>query len=337
MRRFTTILLGILMVSGVGCTQKSDQAEEQSIVVYAGRSKSLVDATFEKFREETGIQVEVRYASTSELAIALAEEGEATRADIFWAQDAGALGSVSAAGMLELLPEDVQAAVPDHFRSQSGDWIAVSGRARTLAYSPEHTKGETLPSSVFDLTSPQYKDRVGWAPLNASFHSFVSAMRTLHGDEITREWLVDMKSNGAKSFSNNSSIVRGIADGEVDVGLPNHYYLLRFKNEDADFPVEQTFFSQGDAGNLLNIAGVGILRTSESKGAALSFVRFLLSTEMQSFFVETTFEYPVTDSAAGPTGMTSAESLESLRPSIDLNALRDLDATMRMLRDANIL
>lgn len=337
MSRFSVLLVGLVLLGMVGCTGKPEPASSDTIVVYAGRSKSLVESAFEKFTEETGISVEVRHASTSELAIALAEEGESTRADVFWAQDAGALGSVSQAGMLQALPDEIQNLVPPRYRSSTGDWVAISGRARTLAYSPERVDENVLPGSVFDLTSPDYRGRVGWAPLNASFHSFVSAMRSLHGDPATLEWLQAMNDNGAKSFSNNSSIVRGIADGEVDYGLPNHYYLLRFKNEDAEFPVAQTFFERGDAGNLLNIAGVGLLKTSQSKEAGLEFVRFLLSEEMQSFFVENTFEYPVTDSTQGPTGMDSIDKLDSLKPALDLNALRDLDATMTMLRDAGIL
>ncbi len=337
-------LVGVLLASSLfgsilfgGCSEKDAKQQSDALVVYAGRSKSLVEPAFDRFTEKTGIPVEVRHASTSELAIALAEEGSASRADVFWAQDAGALGSVSAAGMLDPLPTEVQAAVTERYRSSTGDWIAISGRARTLAYSPERTADEQRPMSVFELTDSRFRNRVGWAPLNASFHSFVSAMREVHGDAVAREWLTDMKANGAVSFSNNSSIVRGIADGEVDYGLPNHYYLLRFKNEDNNFPVEQEFFQRGDTGNLVNIAGVGILQTSKNKDAAMAFVQFLLSPEMQDYFAETTFEYPVIGTNESVSSAVNSSTLDSLSPTLDLNALRDLEATMEMLREEEIL
>lgn len=323
------VLLVIILFFASACTSTSD---ESVLTVYSGRSESLVAPVIDAFQEASGIRVEVRYGDTAQLAVALSEEGSASKADLFWAQDAGALGALSSNAQFDVLPDSLLDKVSASMHSVDGAWVATNGRARVLAYSSERVQEGSLPTSVMELANVQYKDRVGWAPTNGSFQSFISAMRELVGDDATRAWLVAMKANGAKSYPKNSAILQGIANGEVDLGLPNHYYLFRFKSEDADFPVEQTNFAAGDPGNLVNVAGVGILKTSSSKSAALQFVSFLLSSEVQQFFVDNTFEFAVTKEQLQANG-----SIESVMPEIDLNSLRKLESTLDLLREVELL
>ena len=93
----------------------NDEEVSSSLVIYSGRSESLVQPIIDQFADETGINGEVRYGSTSEIAGVLLEEGENSPADLFYAQDPGGLGAVSAAGMLAQLPEATTNLVPARF------------------------------------------------------------------------------------------------------------------------------------------------------------------------------------------------------------------------------
>ena len=188
MLRYLVGVLGLFLT--VWTVNATDTRE---LVVYSGRSKGLVHPIIKQFEKETGITVKVRYGNTAQLAVALLEEGEKSPADLFWAQDAGALGAVSKQGLFQKLPESILSKVPDKFRNVEGTWAATSGRARVLAYAPERVKAEELPNSIFDLTDEKWKGRIGWAPQNASFQAFVTAMRVLEGEEKTEEWLRGMK------------------------------------------------------------------------------------------------------------------------------------------------
>jgi iron(III) transport system substrate-binding protein len=328
-------LVGVLsLLLAIGTVSATDTRE---LVVYSGRSKGLVHPIIKQFEKETGITVKVRYGNTAQLAVALLEEGEKSPADLFWAQDAGALGAVSKQGLFQTLPESTTSKVPDKFRNSEGMWIATSGRARVLAYAPERVKAEELPKSVFDLTDAKWKGRVGWAPQNASFQAFVTAMRVLEGEEKAEEWLRGMKANGAESYPKNTPIIRGLAAGEIDLGLPNHYYLMRFKKSDSGFPVEQTFFASGDAGNLVNVAGIGILKSSTHANEVNSFVEYLLSPKVQQFFISEVFEYPVTDAVIPSEKLLPLNELLKRTPEINLEKLDDLEGTLRLLREADIL
>lgn len=313
--------------------------DAKELTLYSGRSKSLVKPILEKFENETQIKVKVRYGGTAEFAVALLEEGENSPADLFWAQDAGALGAVSKRGLFQQLPDTIPSKVPEKFRDSGGMWVATSGRARVIAYASDQIKSGDAPDSIFDLTDSKWKSRVGWAPQNASFQAFVTSMRVGIGEEKTEEWLRGMKANETKSYPKNTPIIKALAAGEIDLGLPNHYYLLRFKKTDSEFPVEQAFFKPGDPGNLVNIAGIGHLKTSHHPDEALALIQFLLSSQAQQYFSSQVFEYPVTNNAVpdpNPKLVPLSELLERT-PKINLGDLDDLEGTLKLLRKVEIL
>ena len=309
----------------------------ETLTLYSGRSKSLVDPIIQQFEKETGIEIKVSYANTTHLVAKLRTEGDKSPASLFWAQDAGALGTVSKNGLFAKLPESILSKVPETFRHTDGLWLATSGRARVLAYSPERVSADALPDSIFDLTQPKWKGKVGWAPRNASFQAFVTAMRTQVGEKRAEQWLRDMKANGAKAYQKNTPIIEALAAGEIDLGLPNHYYLFRFKKRDSKFPVEQSFFKANDPGNLVNIAGIGLLKNSENQETALKFIEYLLSPKAQQYFVSEVFEYPVTEGVIPNANLLPLTELLKIVPTFNLNEMDDLEGTLKLLRRVDIM
>jgi iron(III) transport system substrate-binding protein len=313
------------------------QADEPAgpVTVYSGRNEELVQWAFDDFTADTGIEVEVRYGDTAELAATILEEGDASPADVYFAQDAGALGALEAENRFVTLPDDLLDRVDPNFRSPSGAWTGVTGRARVIAYNTDTLTEDDVPDSVFDLTDPEWQGRVGWAPTNGSFQAFVTAMRISEGEDVAREWLEDMLANDPLVFSNNTGIVEGVARGEADVGLVNHYYLYRFLAEDPDFNVANKFLA-GDIGGLVNIAGVGVLETSENQDAAMELVRYLLGEEVQTFFGQETdaLEFPLVDDIDSPE-LPAIDSLDA--PEVDLSRLEDLQGTLELLNEVGAL
>ena len=335
LRLFNYILPVLLILTLIGPVVGSDHAE--TLTIYSGRSKSLVEPIIKQFEEKTGIQVKANFGGTTQLASALLTEGDKSPAALFWAQDAGALGAISKKEMFEKLPESILTKVPSGFRDVEGFWVATSGRARVLAYAPDRVKMEELPQSIFDLTQPVWKGKVGWAPTNGSFQAFVTAMRVQVGEEQTAEWLRGMKANGAKKYAKNTPIIEALAAGEIDLGLPNHYYLLRFKKADSDYPVAQTFFKASDPGNLVNVAGIALLKSTENKETALKFVNFLLSAKAQQYFTSDVFEYPVIEGVTQNPNLVPLSELIQAAPVFNLNDMDDLDGTVKLLQKVEVL
>jgi iron(III) transport system substrate-binding protein len=312
-----------MLVPVTGCG-----GEDADLTVYSGRNEQLIGDLVKDFEERSGLNVEVRYGDSAELAAQIAEEGDNSPADVFFAQDAGALGSVEP--QLAPLPPRIQQQSPERYRDPEGRWVGASARSRVVAYDSRELQPEDLPDSILDFTKPEWKGRIGFPPTNASFQAFISAMRLELGDEKTREWLEGIKANEPKTYENNIQTEEAIARNEVDVGFVNHYYAYELRHEQPNFPVRNHFLKKGDPGSLVNAAGAGVVRTTDSKPDAERFVNFLLSREAQVYFADTLYEYPVAAGVQPPDGLPPLDDLQG--PSIRLADLGgQLRSTLQML------
>ena len=311
-------------------------ADPGSLVIYSGRSESLVEPIIGQFADLTGIQVDVRYGSTAELAATILEEGSNSPADVFFAQDPGGLGAVADAGMLAELPEGLLNRVEARFRSPEGNWVGVSGRARVVVYNTDKLSQEDLPDELNGFGDPKWQGRIGWAPTNGSFQTMVTAMRQVWGEESTSEWLEGILANDPVVYENNTSIVAAVGAGEVDVGFVNHYYLYRFLQEEGEeFPARNYFLPGGGPGSLIMVAGVGRIASGPNEDNALKFIDFLLSPVAQQYFASQTFEYPVIEGIQTQRLLTPLSELDAI--DIPLGSLADLQGTVELLQEVGAL
>ena len=329
------VALAAIVAALAGCGGDDEAAGDGTLTVYSGREEELVEPLFERFEAETGIDVEVRYADSAELAATIAEEGDNSPADVFFAQDPGSLGAVE--DQLAELPEDVLERVDEQFRDSEGRWVGTSGRARVIVYNTEELSEDEVPDSVFDLTDPEWKGRVGVAPTNASFQAFVTAMRLDAGEERTRDWLEELRENDPQFYEKNTPIVEAVASGEIDLGLVNHYYLYLVKAEQGEeTPIANKYLPGDDPGALVSVAGVGILDGAEHAEAADRFVEFLLSDESQRFYSEEAeeAEIPLVEGIEPKEGVPSLDELAEAGPDVDLSAFgAQLERTLELLNE----
>jgi iron(III) transport system substrate-binding protein len=323
----------LTLVAGCG---GDDEGASGPLTVYSGREEELIGPLFDRFTEETGIEVEVRYGDSAELAATIAEEGDNSPADVFWAQDPGSLGALDE--QLAKLPEQVLDRVDARFRDAEGRWIGTSGRSRVIVYNTDALSEDEVPDSVLDLTDERWRGKIGIAPTNASFQAFVTAMRLTLGDDKTREWLEGLKANEPQLYERNTPIVEAAAAGEIELGLVNHYYLYLVKEElGEDAPVANKFLPGDDPGALVSVAGVGILESTDQREEAERFVEFLLSDESQRFYVEEAAEaeFPLVDGVEPKEGLPSLDELQG--PDVRLDEFgEELEATLELLSEVGL-
>lgn len=312
------------------------EPETEGVTLYSGRIPAAIGGAVDRYEAQAGRDVQVRYADTADLAATLVEEGDASPADVFFAQEPGAIGAVAEAGLLAPLPRDVLGLVPARYRDPGGRWVGVTGRARVIAYDRDAIPRAELPRSPFGLTAPRWRDRVGWSPASSSMQEYVTALRARYGDERTREWLEAMVANGAIDYPNNVTIRDAIAAGEIDAGLINHYYIAQAVAEQGeDYPVG-VYFPPGGLGSLMLLTTVGVLESSERKPEAFAFVRSLLEPQSQEFFTASAKEYPLAR-GADPDPSLSVPLSEVPSTGTDLVDLEELQATIELMRESGAL
>ncbi len=354
LRRSATAIAALAVLALSACSADSDDSDDATpepdgaspaaaaetdgaFTLYAGRDQELIDPLIEQFEADTGISVEVRYAGSTELAALLLEEGDASPADVFLSQDAGALGAIAKADMFSTLPDDITETVPAGFTSTDGSWVGVTGRARVIVYDGEQLTADEVPTTVAELTDQEWSSEVGIAPTNASFQSFVTAMRVLEGEDAAQRWLEGITENDVEIYAKNTPILEAANSGEVKLGLINHYYWYRMAAEvgEENMRAQLAFLETGDSGAIVNVTGAGLLETAEDDGDALAFIEYLVSEAAQQYFVDNTHEYPLIDSVDAPEGLPALDSLTN--PELDLADLDSLGETTALLVEVGLL
>jgi iron(III) transport system substrate-binding protein len=320
--------------SGTRIEDLPDLEGELEIYLGGGESGLYRDliALFEEIYPE--FTASTRPFGAAEAANTILTEDESTPADVFWSVDAGSVGAVADAGLTATLPAEVVDPVPSAFHP-TDEWVGTAGRARAVPYNSDELSRSGVPDSVMAFPDAgQLSGGMGWAPTYGAFQAFVTAMRVIEGRDRTASWLRGMVDAGVSEYQDEFLVSNAVAEGEIVAGLANHYYALRVTASRPDAPIELAFTS-GDAGALVNVAAAARLAPSDRGDLADAFVRHLLTVEAQEFFATRTYAYPMIPGVPPVGGLPTIDELNP--PPLDLTELSDIQPTLDLLRETDIL
>jgi len=306
------------------------------VTVYSGRKENLIEPVFDAFTCATGVSVQVRWGSSTQLALLISEEGNRSQADVFLSQSPGPVGFLESKGLLGTINKDVLRLVSEDNRSTQGSWVGFSGRKRVLVHNIDLVAETELPTSVFDLTDEKWKGKVAIPGTNVSFMDWFTVFRDQYGTDVATKWLNDMVANDARYYPNNRSIVEAAGRGEIEVGLVNHYYNYQeIAASGDDHRAKNHNLDGDDIGSLLIITAATILKSANNSEEANELLAYLLTAPVQSYFTNQTLEYPL---AVGVEPNATLPPLTALEiGSVDFDALGGgFDETARIIEASGI-
>ncbi len=298
----TTALLLAAAVAAPGARA----AGGAEVVVYSARIEQLIKPMFDAFTARSGVRVRLFSASEAELYERLKAEGSSTPADVLMTVDVGNLWLAQQAGLLQGFQSAViERNVPAHLRAKGNEWVGLSVRARTIVYSPERVKPETVPSYE-SLGDPRWRGRLCLRTSKKVYNqSMVATMIKTLGEKRTEGVLRGWMANEPRIFASDTKLLEAIAAGQCDLGLVNTYYLAAIKAKDAAFPVALAWANQKDRGVHVNVSGAGVTRHAPHRAEAIRLVEFLSMPEAQSLYADVNYEYPA-NPAVRPSALLAA-------------------------------
>ena len=228
--------------------------------------------------------------------------------------------------------------MPAKYNADDKDWVGVSARVSVLVYNTDKLKPSQLPKSVLDLANPEWKGKLDIAPSETDFAPIVTSVAQDKGDAAAVNWLKALKANaGSHQDPDNETLVANVNKGTTEIGVINHYYWYRLKEEVGQSGIHSALatFAPGDDGYLLDVSGAGVLKSSTHQAAAQAFVAFLVSAAGQRVLVQSdSWEYPVGSGVTNP----KLPPLSSFHPrQFSLTQIGDGGKALDLLQQAGVL
>jgi iron(III) transport system substrate-binding protein len=305
-RRKPLVLVSILAFVALSLSAcGSSSRGGDTITLYNGQHEQTTAALVKAFERKTGIKVDVRTGDEAELGNQIVQEGSNSPADVFYTENTPVLEVLREKRLLAPVSPSTLAAIPSHYDSSQGDWVGVSARVSVLVYNTSQIKASQLPGSILELAQPQWKGKVGFAPSETDFQPLLTAVIRLDGLAAAERWLKGLQAN-SKLYPDNETVVAQVNNGESAVGPINHYYWFRLRAELGPGGMHSAlhYYDPGDPGDLVDVSGAAVLRSSSHKADAQAFLAFLVSSAGQETIAHSnSYEYPLRPGVAPAPGL----------------------------------
>jgi iron(III) transport system substrate-binding protein len=310
----------------------------QTITLYNGQHEQTTDALVTAFEKLTGATVKVRSDDEDVLAQQIEQEGAKSPADVFYTENTPPLVRLDEKGLLSPVDAATLAAVPGADSASDHSWVGVSVRVSELVYNTTDLKPADLPTSVLGLADPKWKGKLDIAPSETDFQPIVTAVAADIGDAATVTWLKALKANaGSHQDPDNETLVANVNKGTTELGVINHYYWYRLKDEDGASGTHSALatFAPHDDGYLLDVSGAGVLTSSTHQVAAQELLAFLVSHQGQTVLASgDSWEYPIGSGVTNP----NLPPFSGLEPkAFDLTQIGDGTKAVTLLQQAGLL
>jgi iron(III) transport system substrate-binding protein len=274
-----------------------------TLTLYSAQHPETTSALVAAFTKQTGIKVRVKSDDEDVFTAQIEQEGSHSPADLFFTENSNWLAQLDEKGLLAKVSKSTLAEVPARDSASNGDWLGVSGRYSVLIYNPSKISPSQVPHTVLALADPQYMGKLELAPAETDFWPIVTSIARADGQAAALKWLEGIKANAGSDdhTPDNETLVGDVSAGRAAMGLINHYYYFRIRQEmgAANFHAKLAWLAPRDPGFVEDISGAAVLKSSSHQAEAQKFLAFLDSPAGQRVIAHSaSFEYPLAPGVA---------------------------------------
>ncbi|MGP9499883.1 Fe(3+) ABC transporter substrate-binding protein [Halomonas sp. AOP43-D1-4] len=296
--RLSVAIAAIFAGAAVSSTALAD-----AVNIYSARHYDSDEILYKAFTDETGIEVNVLEGDSDQLMERMQREGIASPADVMLTVDAGRLWRAEQDGLFQSVDSEVLSErLPESMRHPDNLWFGFSQRARVIFYNRDNFDPSQI-ESYEDLADPRFEGQLCIRSSNNIYNqSLLASMIEHHGEEGAEEWAQGVFNNLARNpEGGDTDQILGVASGECDLAVANHYYYVRMLHSDNESDREAArkvgaiFPNQNDRGTHVNVGGAGLVANAQNPENGIKFLEFLSSDGAQEIFAERNYEFPVVE------------------------------------------
>jgi iron(III) transport system substrate-binding protein len=280
------IFIACVSLSPLACTNSA--APNSRVVVYTALDQEFSEPLFAPFQKASGIKVLPNFDTEATKTVGLfgrivteAEAGR-TRCDLFWNNEILNTLRLKERGLLRPINPPNGAAIPAEFKAADGTWYGFAARARVLVVNTTLVSEDEAPRSIFDLTDPKWKGKVGIAkPLFGTTATHAACLFATLGPARARRFFLDLKRNDVRILKGNKQVAVDVASGALAMGLTDTDDAIG--ELEKGMPVRLVYLDSqpGDLGTLFIPNTLAALKGSRNPQAAERLADYLLSADVE--------------------------------------------------------
>ena len=273
----------VVVAALVGC------GRGEEVVLYSSVDDYVLREVVRAFEADTGVRVRVvgdtEATKTTGLVQRLLAERGHPRADVWWSSEPFGTIRLSGEGILgPYEPEGFGGGWPAGLCAPDATWHGFAQRSRVIVYAPARVADP--PATLDGLTDARWRGRVGMArPQFGTMRGHMAALLERWGPERFGAWLRALKDNKVRLYDGNSSVVRAVAQGEIDLGLTDTDDVYAGQRNGWDIGL--VLGDGGDAGIPFVMPNTaGLVRGGPNPAHARELLAFILSERVERILAE---------------------------------------------------
>ena len=257
-------------------------------MLYCSVDQSIAEPIIAEFEKQTGINVLTRFDTEASKTVGLVQriraEAASPIADVFWSSEI--FHTIRLAGESLLAPyiSDATKDWPARYAHPDGRWYGFALRARVIAYNTDRISASDAPKCLEDVLDSKWRGRLVMAtPEFGTTGGDVASWFAHYGFARAKQILEGLRANEIRLVEGNSTAVRMVATGQVDVCFTDTDDVYAAQRN--GWSVAMNYLDQDGDGALAIPNTAAVIKGAAHPEEAKELMDFLLSEQLEQMLV----------------------------------------------------